>query len=801
MAVLPIRFIFLSCIFIGICNCFNVEVKSAKSFSGAGGEYFGFTVAFHKAENAYWALVGAPMSNQTGSNIQEKNGAVYRCPISGSSCINMAIDDGTPAFDEIKTGQWMGASLYSMGADQGIIACAPRFIDKPHGSVWLHGRCGFVDGKTFQAGTTFWNPCEFHRNQGNTAFGYCETGFSLAYSSGFVAVGIPGVMQVQGRLAVQYLSNILGGSINFLPTSGDRLDLGDTMGFSISWGNFSGSKHGDIVGGAPNGSNRKGKVLIYSLHGQLPIFAVIENTDTTMAIGSYFGSVVCGVDLTNDGISDLVVGAPFYSAVSDEGKVYVYTTSSQSGVTLKGSMLGDRTPGAKFGSSIASAGDLNNDKYNDLVVGAPYGGPDGKGAIYIYHGSANGIGNGYEPVQKIYASTLGGMPATFGFSVAGGMDVDVNGFPDLVIGSFGADKIHIFKSKPVLKTTATLKTDKAKISLSKNATSICKTDGAINYQCIEMTFCMTVSGKGISGAIDMDVKFEFDKDQLAGKRAIVEVSGTKQASKQLVITYNANVEKCTKEKVFIQTNANNILRPIVFAASYGYKEPSGGCGASPCPIADLYETRALTTQVTYVKDCGSDDICNTDLAVTCQPKFSGGQTSLVFGLEKSFSLQIDATNKGENAFLAKMKVDFPDDLTAVGVEFINEQNPLWERLPTKNGKSSIDFNLDSPFEKNRKLEIVIKFTIAKERPSGKTLEFKIEASSVSNELTPNDNIAIVKVETGLLADITISGSASPENFFYDKEAIAATSDLKNETQVGPVVEYTFFVSVVAFCSL
>ena len=48
-----------------------------------------------------------------------------------------------------------------------------------------------------------------------------------------------------------------------------------------------------------------------------------------------------------------------------------------------------------------------------------------------------------------------------------------------------------------------------------------------------------------------------------------------------------------------------------------------------------------------------------------------GQTSLVFGLEKSFSLQIDATNKGENAFLAKMKVDFPDDLTAVGVEFIN----------------------------------------------------------------------------------------------------------------------------------
>ena len=41
---------------------------------------------------------------------------------------------------------------------------------------------------------------------------------------------------------------------------------------------------------------------------------------------------------------------------------------------------------------------------------------------------------------------------------------------------------HFCRSKSVLKTSATLKTDKAKISLSKNATSICRTDGAINYQ-------------------------------------------------------------------------------------------------------------------------------------------------------------------------------------------------------------------------------------------------------------------------------------------------------------------------------
>ena len=35
------------------------------------------------------------------------------------------------------------------------------------------------------------------------------------------------------------------------------------------------------------------------------------------------------------------------------------------------------------------------------------------------------------------------------------------------------------------------------------------------------------------------------------------------------------------------------------------------------------------------------------------------------------TLEIDVVNKGENAFLSKMKVIFPDDLYAVGMEFIN----------------------------------------------------------------------------------------------------------------------------------
>ena len=35
------------------------------------------------------------------------------------------------------------------------------------------------------------------------------------------------------------------------------------------------------------------------------------------------------------------------------------------------------------------------------------------------------------------------------------------------------------------------------------------------------------------------------------------------------------------------------------------------------------------------------------------------------------TLEIDVVNKGENAFLSKMKITFPDDLYAIGMEFVN----------------------------------------------------------------------------------------------------------------------------------
>lgn len=96
--------------------------------------------------------------------------------------------------------------------------------------------------------------------------------------------------------------------------------------------------------------------------------------------GDYAGYSVCGADMNNDGYMDLVIGA--IGAADSTGKVYVlfgHSGMSQASLTLSDSLaedglgfviLGEDTRNA-FGYSVRAAGDVNDDGYPDIIVGAP----------------------------------------------------------------------------------------------------------------------------------------------------------------------------------------------------------------------------------------------------------------------------------------------------------------------------------------------------------------------------------------------------------------------------------------------
>ena len=103
-------------------------------------------------------------------------------------------------------------------------------------------------------------------------------------------------------------------------------------------------------------------------------------------------------------------------------------------------------PESRFGFSVSAAGDVNNDGYQDLIVGAPYA---GNGAVFLYLGGPDGVGR--RPSQVVRAEDLPGAPLkTFGYSLSGGMDMDMNNHSDVLVGAYASDAVAILRARPVI---------------------------------------------------------------------------------------------------------------------------------------------------------------------------------------------------------------------------------------------------------------------------------------------------------------------------------------------------------------
>ncbi len=117
-----------------------------------------------------------------------------------------------------------------------------------------------------------------------------------------------------------------------------------------------------------------------------------------------FGAAVAGLgDLNDDGYDDFAVGARRYQDDQPyEGGVFVYLGRASwpaDPLTMAPAWtaFGDKAD-AEFGYAVGGAGDVNNDEYPDLLVGAPYYRHDDRtilGRAYLYQGNTSSSGAGF----------------------------------------------------------------------------------------------------------------------------------------------------------------------------------------------------------------------------------------------------------------------------------------------------------------------------------------------------------------------------------------------------------------------
>jgi hypothetical protein len=174
-----------------------------------------------------------------------------------------------------------------------------------------------------------------------------------------------------------------------------------------------------------------GKTYLY--HGSSTGLATSPNwTYTLNQTGALLGIVSSAGDVNNDGYDDVVVGAFSYdNDQTNEGRVYVFHGSS---TTLAGSpnqTMESDNQNSLFGLALSS-GDVNGDGYSDVFVGAEdfTNGQSLEGKVFVYHGSGSGINA--TPVWSIESNQAEAHIGS-GLSTAG--DIKGDGFEDLLVGA------------------------------------------------------------------------------------------------------------------------------------------------------------------------------------------------------------------------------------------------------------------------------------------------------------------------------------------------------------------------------
>jgi hypothetical protein len=91
-------------------------------------------------------------------------------------------------------------------------------------------------------------------------------------------------------------------------------------------------------------------------------------------------SVASAGDVNGDGFDDFLAGAPFTDSPTDAGRAYLYFGAASPNI-VGWTLTGDWLAGDRIGSSVASAGDVNGDGFDDVIVASP--GSDAGGVVSI----------------------------------------------------------------------------------------------------------------------------------------------------------------------------------------------------------------------------------------------------------------------------------------------------------------------------------------------------------------------------------------------------------------------------------
>ncbi|XP_075237231.1 uncharacterized protein LOC142333690 isoform X2 [Lycorma delicatula] len=812
---------------INFINSFNVDTLNYVKHTGQEGSMFGFSVAEHKERGYSWVLVGAPQADTRQPGVH-MGGAVYRCDINrDDACQEIVFDpNGNNNFSDgsqmdQKSYQWFGATVKSSGEDGRVVACAPRYVYFSSSGSRRDpvGTC-FVASKDF-SDIAEYPPCRT-RNWGYHRQGSCQAGLGADFSKNGqrLYIGAVGSWYWQGqlhsidtnarlpfpvppRISVYVEGQIFSQNIYSRPDvistlEGPATDDDSYLGYSVTTGDFGGGNgQTDVAAGMPRGAGLLGKVVLYTWN-----MTNLQNI-TGEQLGAYFGYSLCSTDIDGDKLDDLVIGAPLHTDFSNNegsyetGRVYfVYQGKESYRFRQRWHIRDGKNSKARFGLAVAALGDINKDGFGDVAVGAPYDGPFEQGAVYIYHGSPEGIRD--KPSQVIMAEQISNRVSTFGFSLAGGHDLDNNQYPDLVVGAYESDTTVFLRARPVVKMQATVNFNvesKQVILEEKN----CTLKDNTWVPCLPLDACLEYNGIGVDNTLDFDIQLILDSKKTKSPRMFFLSDEGRNVMNQ-TLRIEKSTPLCKSMFVYLKPSIRDKLTALEAEMRYSLRGEKQWAAASTrggrryprslFPILDHNEPLMRKDSISIQKNCGKDNICIPDLRLTSTPSVK----RYLLGSDERLMIDVYVENNGEDSFESILDMSVPPGLNYVKIERIDTEReiPVQCSAPSFLNNHTLHCDIGNPLPREKHVHFKVLLQPFHKEGMKPRYEFFITVNSTNpeNKTTTDDNSQQLTVPIWVETDIVLSGSSQPPDVRYNI-SLYDTVNITQESEIGPQVIHTY----------
>ncbi|XP_055608647.1 integrin alpha-PS3-like [Uranotaenia lowii] len=737
-------------------------------------------------------IVGAPQaqSNLASQRRINETGAIYKCFFDRGQCEPFYFDkmgntnnENEPfAYSsEKKDFQFLGASMDGLGSSEKLpfVVCAPKIVSELVDYYLLHGMC-YVTPETEGNEPKIIRPVYPLRVKNKQLYKdpkkdgvqfynymYGEQGLSvhMTDNSEEVLIGAPGVFNWRGTV-IRYRRQInedLGGLsrrdgselrrsqpvldrskrqiVNYFsdvpnPYFTPELEDDSYFGFAVSSGSFEDKNKILYVASAPQMDLQTGTVYIFDIINA-DAFAEtqieIKSRFPGQQQGEYFGYALLTEDFNGDGLPDLAISAPMHSIDSEyeQGVVYIWINEGKLNFYHQTTLSTEYPYSGRFGISLAKIGDINNDGFNDIAIGAPF---EGNGAVYIFHGSPNGLQS--KPSQKIMSPENDFTDPTtkpmFGHSISRCSDIDQNGYNDIAIGAPNAEQVYVYKTYPTVRIFSVITSSKRELAPEDTAfqlTACWRYESPTNIQ-HDVGFNYTLKIDTLNG-----------RAQLNDGKNILQGAGT--------INYD---DFCQEFDVRVKTSFADIYKPILVDFTYGVisKIPANSDFCERCVLTDPNALHHVREKISFKTGCAGET-CIADLKLSAQ--WLDLRSPYVIGSSRTASLKYTVHNSGENAFLPQLNVTIPSMLSVAKL-------PSQCKLTNLNDGSNLlcELNNGQPM----KTETTASMTVVLDtsRVDGREFSISAEVFSTSEETNGEDNALETAVELKEFSDIEVISKTS-----------------------------------------